>query len=388
MVLAAESGWYRHLSPDAFFSRDTWLYSTNYTAISNHSLFDIIRNVACEYPKVLIYILYRSRLKTVSRPVGGAKQHLRWNCWVLPWSCLTLWENLGITGLMQLEEGIPMDSNGFKPSLNHLFHYAFPAFSIFHSSSMKYYDIYLSYCARVQRVLKASSSLRFVSMPSCFPGLRWCSENLGSGSPHLFGAWIRRRLLQLGQSRREFVMSRDIPKWVDLHQYWVSQDSKVNRCELDIHRIPHISTILGTQRKHIQTCPSAKPLSFAVALIFKGHFFPLSQGWWSSGWSVEGNRCGPAPCGCQCPLCFGAQDSAQRVPSEGSACNVLCVVPQYHYSYACGTFLAKGGMSVGQSVWFYMVLLCFTSSLTTYTRRSYAETLQRIWCYLSTRIST
>ena len=52
-----------------FFSRDTWLYSTKY---SNHSLFDIIRNVACEYPKVLIYILYRSRLKTVSRPVGGA----------------------------------------------------------------------------------------------------------------------------------------------------------------------------------------------------------------------------------------------------------------------------------------------------------------------------
>ena len=151
---------------------------------------------------------------------------------------------MGSCSLKKRFQWIPMDSN------------AFPAFSIFHSS-MKYYDIYLSYCARVQRVLKASSSLSFVSMPNCFPGLRWCSENLGSGSPHLFGAWIRRRLLQLGQSRREVSWCLVISaQWVDLHQYWVSQDSKDFQSEQMRIRYPQNSTYLHNLEDAKKTYPN------------------------------------------------------------------------------------------------------------------------------------
>ena len=94
-------------------------------------------------------------------------------------------------------------------------------------------------------------------MPNCFPGLRWCSENLGSGSPHLFGAWIRRRLLQLGQSRREVSWCLVISaQWVDLHQYWVSQDSKDFQSEQMRIRYPQNSTYLHNLEDAKKTYPN------------------------------------------------------------------------------------------------------------------------------------
>ena len=171
---------------------------------------------------------------------------------------------------MQLEEGIPIDSNGFKPSYSFIMHF-----------------LLSQYFTAVLWNIMTSTWVTVLEFKGCLKHLpAWVSFQCPTVSQVCDGArrtWAAdHRIFSAPESGADYCSlgSRGVSswclvisaKWVDLHQYWVSQDSKVNRCELDIHRIPHISTILGTQRRHIQTCPSAKPLSFAVALIFKGHF--------------------------------------------------------------------------------------------------------------------